>query len=131
MTKTGVAVLSITIATISAIYYVQGTEDNNAINHALPVLIALIPIVFVDRMKSSVSKRATYAFTFSTIGITFIVYTAWITDIGQFSSGSSTNGIILLFLPLYSLIVGCIASMIAIVVTIAIEFLRWRPNKSL
>jgi len=141
MTKSGISLIAITVMTVSEILYVAIFaifHDNDAIatiafNHALPVLIALLPIVFVDRMKSIVSRQASYGFTYGTLMFMLVVYSIWIKEMGQYvASGSPADALIFGILSFYSLIFGCITAFAVIIVTIVSELHKRRnPNKAL
>jgi len=89
------------------IFYVGGFRDSFTYWNCLPVAIAFIVLL--------VSRQSTPARAFALVsaGITVFMHLAWIGDWGGITTGSSTSGLIFIFIPAWSVAFGIVASFIA------------------
>jgi len=57
-------------------------------------------------------KGSLIGFVVAAVGVTLFAHIAWVTDLGRVASASSTSGLLFLFLPIYSMILGIVGSIL-------------------
>ncbi len=59
---------------------------------------------------SAGSRGAVLGFVLGSLGFTFLMHLAWMLDLGGTATGSSTSGLIFIFIPIYSLGLGILGT---------------------
>ena len=95
------------VVCVTPIILVGGFRDGFTYWNCLPVVLALVVLV--------VSRQGVAARTFAavSVGFSILVHLAWAGDWGGTATGSSTSGLIFIFIPFWSIIFGVVASLIA------------------
>ncbi len=104
------------LATGALVVLVEGLEIFAAWN-LVPVVFALVACVFGARQFRSASRAARIGlamFCVVTLACVALVHLAWRFDWGATATGSSTSGLIFLFVPVYSVAVGAVVAAVAV-----------------
>jgi len=102
----GARVITYAILFASAIFvaYVEGFLNPFWVWNVLPLGLAVGLLARARRRDSPTGPAL--AFGVGAVGATLFVHAAWLFDWGGTATGSSTSGLIFLFLPLYALVIG-------------------------
>ncbi len=79
--------------------------------NCVPVLAAL-GLVFAARHSGPTMRFAGYGFSVGASGVVLLGHILWAFDIGKMATGSSTAGLIFIFLPGWEVIVGAFAAVL-------------------
>ena len=96
---------------LTPIFLVGGFSSGFTYWNAAPVAMAFALLAaFGD-------NRFTGTFAVVAIGFTELMHIAWIGDLGDTATGSSTSGLIFIFLPFWSVLFGLIAVFVAWIIS--------------
>ncbi|MCG7990124.1 MAG: hypothetical protein ABW130_16145 [Candidatus Thiodiazotropha lotti] len=123
------------IATIAVglglfIVFAEGVTPNMlTIWNLVPVLVAYF--VFKDAAKQLKIRTVSGAIGFLVFGLGFLLFAhlAWLLDWGETRTGSSTAGLIFLFAPIWSLVLGGVGYMVGNIVGRILENGAEKHNK--
>lgn len=98
-----------------------GGFDSFTLLNCVPIILSYLAIRYIPWRRKSL-KRIMLVFGFSifSTGLTIFVYLAWTFDFFAMATGSSTSGLIFLFLPAYSIVFGLFGALIGWVVGLII-----------
>jgi hypothetical protein len=95
--------------------------------NCVPLLVAF-GLAFVTRASRSALRFSGYGFALGAATLSTFEHVAWAFDIGKVATGSSTSGLLFLFLPPYACFFGCILAAPAAVIGYLIERHRARAS---
>ena len=98
----------LTLACVAVfIYYAEGVTFNIfTVWNMLPVFISFA--IYQSARRNNKSFYGAYGFLIGSMLLSGYFHLAWIFDWGDSKTGSSTSGLIFIFIPIYSLITGVI-----------------------
>jgi len=107
MTSTDYVFYSILALMAASIYFLEGISfDLFTIWNITPLLVSLLIYERGRKLARPARLWRTYGFLLGSIALSGYVHLAWFFDWGRMKTGSSTSGLIFIFLPIYAFIVG-------------------------
>jgi hypothetical protein len=130
MKRGNLVIVTMALATLSFVIYVNEGINGFTLWNSLPIFIALI-VLLVDQSLKGL-KYAIYGFACTIISVIFIVHVSYLIDIGKLLSMPSFSDQKLYGLPIYSLGAGYVVGMIGVVIgAMHDKDEQKRPNKAL
>lgn len=92
------------ILIIGFVAYVEGPLNPFWAWNALPILLGYILLRRAAKVSSKPIPELAYVIASSIFVVLFHI--AWMLDLGNIQTGSSTSGLVFIFLPIYAVILG-------------------------
>ena len=114
--------LGILAATCALLVFATEGFHPFAVWNCVPILVAyLFAVMILEKARGlwrNVDPRikgSLIGFVVAAVGVTLFTHIAWVTDLGRVASASSTSGLLFLFLPIYSVILGIVGSILGLI----------------
>jgi len=88
------------------VFSVEGFLNPFAYWNTAPILLAWFILRDTDEGEFKIPLAGTLAFSILTVGFIVLIHMAWFFNWGDTATGSSTSGLIFIFIPIYALIAG-------------------------
>lgn len=94
------------------VFVVEGFFNPFAYWNNAPILFAYFVFRYTGQGEFEIPLAGTLAFSILTVGIIVLAHMAWFFNWGNTATGSSTSGLIFIFIPIYALIAGLVGLLI-------------------
>lgn len=98
--------ISLIICALYVVFAEGTTPDLFTLWNLTPIIFTYVLYLLGKFNNSKTAQNGSIGFAYGGIGLSLLFHTAWLFDWGGTATGSSTSGLIFLFLPIYSLITG-------------------------
>ncbi len=88
------------------VFSVEGYLNPFAYWNTAPILLAWFILRDTDKGEFEIPLAGTLTFSVLTVGFIVLIHMAWFFNWGDTATGSSTSGLIFIFIPIYALAVG-------------------------